>query len=252
MCTDQLLLDLAQRSRIVGLSPFARDAARSSTAMNVGDIPILSGTAEEVMLIRPSLVLSGRFFRQTTREFIRASSIPLVELDFVRSLAQAREQILQIGQLVGGEEKARRRVTELDAAIARLRAAGASQRLRILPLARRGWSPGPDSLVSDILATAGLANAAADAGIRSGGFLSLEAIVKLRPDAILVSNASDLAEDQGRAMLLHPAIQALFPPERRIILPEALTVCGGPLLIDAMDRLAARIAGLAPRLASRP
>ncbi len=44
MCTDQLLLDLAQRSRIVGLSPFARDAARTSTAMSDGDIPILSGT----------------------------------------------------------------------------------------------------------------------------------------------------------------------------------------------------------------
>jgi iron complex transport system substrate-binding protein len=249
MCTDQLLLDLADRSRIVGLSPFARDAVRAWPEMPLGDIPILSGTAEEVMLLRPSLVLAGRFAKRMTRDFIQARGIPLIELDFVRSLAQVRAQIAQVGALVGGEDKARARIAELDAAIARLRAAGTRHGLRILPLARRGWASGPDSLVSDILTTAGLGNAAADAGLRAGGFLSLEAVVKLRPDAVLVARADDRAEDQGRAMLLHPAIQSLFPPERRIVLPESLTVCGGPMLIAAMDQLAAQLERLTPRLA---
>ena len=45
-------------------------------------------------------------------------------------------------------------------------------------------------------------------------------------------------------MLLHPAIQGLFPPERRIILSEQLTVCGGPRLVEAMRLLAEQIARL--------
>jgi iron complex transport system substrate-binding protein len=72
----------------------------------------------------------------------------------------------------------------------------------------------------------------------------------LKPDAILVARADGAAEDQGQAMLLHPAIQSLFPPERRIVIPEALTICGGPMLADAMDRLAAQIAKLRPRNAA--
>jgi iron complex transport system substrate-binding protein len=72
-------------------------------------------------------------------------------------------------------------------------------------------------------------------------------VIKLRPDVILVSREDGLAEDQGRAILLHPAIRAMFPPERRLILPERLTVCGGPMLAEAMRRLARHIATLTPR-----
>lgn len=80
--------------------------------------------------------------------------------------------------------------------------------------------------------------------------MSLEEIVKLRPDAILVGRDDDRAEDQGRAMLLHPAIAALFPPERRILMSESLTVCGGPMLVEAIDGLAAQLSALGPRRAA--
>ena len=117
----------------------------------------------------------------------------------------------------------------------------------MLPLSRRGWVSGRETLISDLLAQAGLVNAADDLGLRAGGFLTLEAIVKLRPDAILISSDGSAAEDQGSAMLLHPAIRELFPPERRIILSEQLTVCGGPRLVEAMHSLAGQILRLSPR-----
>ncbi len=204
------------------------------------------------MLIRPSLVLSGRFFRQTTREFIRASSIPLVELDFVRSLAQAREQICRSASSLAARRKPAVRVAELDAAIARLRAAGASQRLRILPLARRGWSPGPDSLVSDILATAAspmpqpTPASAAAASCRSKPSSSCGPMRSSCRTPVIWPRIR-----VARCCCIRP-FRRCFPRNAASSLPEALTVCGGPLLIDAMDRLAARIEGLAPRLASRP
>lgn len=80
--------------------------------------------------------------------------------------------------------------------------------------------------------------------------MSLEEIVQLRPDAILVGRDDDRAEDQGRAMLLHPAIAALFPPERRILMSESLTVCGGPMLVEAIDNLARQLSALGPRRAA--
>ncbi len=249
MCTDQLLVDLAKPEQIVGLSPFARDAARSWIAAKAADFPVLSGTAEEILVLKPDLVVAGTFTRRETREFIRARRMRLEEFGVVRSVAESKAQILRMAALVGAEERGRQRAGELDAAMDRLRIAARGQPLRVLPLARRGWVSGQDSVLTDLLATAGLINAAGEAGRRSGGFMSLEEIVRLRPDAILVGREDDRAEDQGRAMLLHPAIVALFPPERRILMPESLTVCGGPMLVEAIDNLAAQLSALGPRRA---
>ncbi len=44
--------------------------------------------------------------------------------------------------------------------------------------------------------------------------------------------------DQGSLYLMHPAMEALFPPERRIALPTRYTMCGGPALVAAFDYLA--------------
>ncbi len=241
MCTDQLLLDLADRSQIAGLSPFARDAARSWAAEKANGLPILSGTAEEIMKLRPTGVLAGSFTKRATRDFIREHGIPIEEFEPVRTIEQSKRQITRVAAMVGAEAAGVRRIASLDAALEGLRKTAAQHPLRVLPLSRRGWVSGRDSLVSDLLSKAGLINAAGEAGVRSGGFMTLEAVVKLRPDVLLISRSDDKAEDQGRAMLLHPVLAALFPPERRIFIPEALTVCGGPMLVEAMLRLAGEL-----------
>lgn len=249
MCTDQLLVDLARPDQIVGLSPFAHDGLRSWAASRARAFPALSGTAEEIIVLKPDLVLAGRFTRRATRAFIRARGIAMEEFDVVRTVADARRQILRVASILGAEAAGAERAAALDAAMVRLRAVAKGQPLRILPLARRGWVSGQDSVITDLLRTAGLVNVAGEAGIRSGGFLTVEEIVMLRPDAILISRDAERAEDQGQAMLVHPAIAERYPAERRIILPEALTVCGGPMLVEAIDRLAAQIALLTPRRA---
>ena len=96
--------------------------------------------------------------------------------------------------------------------------------------------------MTSLLETVGLRAAAAGAGVDFGRLMSLEAIVMMQPDLLLVSRADNVAEDQGSAMLLHPAIAARYPRDRLIVLPESLTVCGGPMLVEALDRLAEQIA----------
>jgi iron complex transport system substrate-binding protein len=86
-----------------------------------------------------------------------------------------------------------------------------------------------------------LLNPAGELGVAFGGFASLEAIISLKPDFILVSEAGDRAEDDGRAFLLHPALERFYPPEKRIVIPERLTVCGGVMLAEALDVLTAEL-----------
>jgi iron complex transport system substrate-binding protein len=247
MCTDQLLLDLAKPSQIVGLSPFARDKNLSWFAAKAEGLPLLSGTAEEIMTIKPDLIVADRYTKRATREFIRARGAPLEEFDTVLTLAESRRQILRFGDITGAKQGAAERVAELDAAVAALKAVSLQSGLSILPLSRRGWVTGGRSLVGEILKEAGLRNAADDLGFSNGGFASLETIIALKPDALLISADHHVAEDQGLAMLLHPAIAKAFPPERRIVLPDKLTICGGPMLTEAMKLLTEQLSRMKPR-----
>ena len=65
--------------------------------------------------------------------------------------------------------------------------------------------------------------------------------MKLRPDFIVVSQAGGTARDDGQAFLLHPALERFYPPQKRIVIPERMTECGGVLLADALDALTAEV-----------
>ncbi|MGX9430784.1 MULTISPECIES: ABC transporter substrate-binding protein [Bradyrhizobium] len=237
VCSDQLLLSLADPQQILGLSRYSREAWQSFAADQARRFPILSGGAEDVLVLKPDIVVASLFDKRATRELLKANGLHLVEFSVPRTLDEVKDQIREMGEIVQHPDRAKVAIARLDAAIARARQAATGKHYRVLPLARRGWVSGSDSLVSSLLTEADLLNPAGDLGVAAGGYASLEAIVQLRPDFILVSEAGDRAEDNGRAFLLHPALEHFYPPEKRIVLPERLTVCGGVMLADALDVL---------------
>lgn len=241
LCTDQLLVTLADPAQILGLSPYSRDRARSWDAEKAAQFPKLSGEAEDVLVLEPDVVVAGRFTKRATRELLKEKGLRVVEFDAARSLDDVKKQIRQMGDLVQHPDRAAAEIKRLDDAIAHAREVVARKPYRVLALSRRGWVSGGDSLISSLLAATGLSNAAVDLGFKLGGFASLETIVSLRPDFLLVSNDGDFAEDLGSAFLLHPALERFYPASKRLVIPEKLTVCGGPLLSEALDRLSSEL-----------
>ncbi len=241
VCNDQLLLTLADPEQILGLSRYARDGWQSWAADEARHYPILSGGAEDVLVLKPDIVLASRFDKRSTRELLKAKGLHVAEFTVPRTLPEVKDQIREMGEVVQHPDRAKAEIARLDAAIARAREAVTGKHYRVLPLSRRGFVSGRDSLVSSLLTETGLLNPAGDLGIAFGGFTSLEAIVGLRPDFLLVSETGDRAEDNGGAFLLHPALQHFYPPDKRIVIPERLTVCGGVMLAEALDMLTAEL-----------
>jgi iron complex transport system substrate-binding protein len=240
VCTDQLVLMLADPHQILGLSRFSRDGWQSQ-AGDLSRYPVLSGGAEDVLLIKPDIVVASAFDKRSTRELLKAKGLRLAELAVPRTLDEARQQIREAGDITGHPDRAAAEIARLDAALARARRAVSERHYRVLPLSRRGWVAGSDSFVGSLLSEIGLRSAAGDLGFSFGGFASLEAIVNLRPDFIVVSQAGDYARDDGQAFLLHPALERFYPPEKRIVIPERMTECGGVMLADALDALTAEL-----------
>lgn len=240
LCTDQLLVALAPPARILGLSPYAYDTWRALAPDGARRFRTLSGTAEEVLVLRPDLVLLGSFNKRATTEAMRRIGFRVEEFDVPRTIPEAKEQITRAGALLGDPEKAARLNARIDAGLSRAQRAAARHRLRILPLQRRGWVSGPATLVGALVASVGLDNVAAELGFGPGlgGVIGLEAIVALKPDALLVEGERGPAADQGQAMLDHPALARTVSGMRIIRLPEGVATCGGPGLADALEHIA--------------
>ncbi|MDO8397030.1 MAG: ABC transporter substrate-binding protein [Bradyrhizobium sp.] len=234
VCTDQVLLTLADPEQILGLSRFSRDAWVTG---DVRRFPTLSGSAEDVLVLKPDVVVASVFDKRATRELLKANGLRLAELSVPRNLMEVKDQLRQLGDIAGHPDRAAQQIAKLDAALARARRAVADKHYRVLPLSRRGWVAGSDSFVGSLLAETGLFNTAGELGFNFGGFASLEAIVSQKPDLLLVSQAGDFARDDGQAFLLHPALERFYPAAKRIVIPERLTECGGVMLAEALDVL---------------
>ncbi len=233
VCTDQLLVSLADPAQILGLSPYGRDAWQALATEEARKFRVLSGGAEDVLMLKPDVVLASLFDKRSTRELLKAQGFRVAEFTVPLTIDEVRAQIRQAGETTGHPDRAEAAIGRLDGALARARQAVVKP-YRVLPLSRRGWV---DGLLGSVLAEIGLKNAAAELGLGSGGFASLESVIKLRPDFVLVSEAGEHAEDEGGAYLLHPALERFYPLEKRMVVPERFTVCGGAMLADGLNVL---------------
>src|ERR1700688_2966562 len=92
VCTDQLLLPLADPAQILGLSRYSHDARQSWAAGEALRYPSLSGAAEEVLVLKPDIVLASLFDRRSPRELLKAQGLRRAEFSVPRNLDEVRAQ----------------------------------------------------------------------------------------------------------------------------------------------------------------
>lgn len=73
LCTNQLLLELADPQSIASVTSLARDCSISAQCNTAATVPINYGTAEELLAARPDLVLAGST-RRARRSALPAGS----------------------------------------------------------------------------------------------------------------------------------------------------------------------------------
>lgn len=239
-CADQLLLALADPSQIAALTRYAEDPAMSAYREQARALRKIDGAAEEVLKLKPDLVLAGTFTRRATRERLADFGIRVETFKPARNLDDVRDLIVRVADAIGQPERGRQRIAELDAALEAGRSDASG--LTALNLQRRGFVAGAGTLLDDLLHRLGVTNAAEQLGISQVGRTTLEHVVKLDPDVLIVSDGIDRAEDQGAALLLHPALASAMPDARRLVLPSRYIVCGGPQNAEALRILRSEFA----------
>ncbi|KQT32094.1 iron ABC transporter [Sphingomonas sp. Leaf412] len=236
LCADQYLLALADRGQIAALTQFARDPAMSAAAAEARGVTLTRGGAEDVLALRPDLIIATSGRRQATMAQLRGRRIATLDLDPANSYADIVRQTRAVAAAIGHPARGEALVTAMDAALARIARDAGRGRVAAY-YQRRGFLTGQGTLVDDLMRRVGLRNLATTLGKPALARIGLEELALARPDYLIVEAATDRVADQGVEMLHHPVL-ARIP---RLRLPEAWTVCGGPAYVRAAMSLARQV-----------
>lgn len=244
LCTDQLVLLLVERERIAALSQLAADPAYSFFALEAAGIPGNRGQAEEVLAFAPDLILTSEFSATLAANLLERLGHPVVRLGFANSIEQVYAQMRQVAALTASAAVAEQLIatlqTELTTRSAALRPL--LQGKSAVFYASNGYSYGANTLQHDFLASVGLRNIAAEAGLSGPALLPLETLLVAAPDYLLTDPRAALDSQLAHALLQHPALRALDGRTRVLEIPDHWFQCAGPQLAEAWRDLARQLA----------
>lgn len=235
LCSDLLLLQLAPRSRIVSVSHLAHEGAQVLFPGRDAGIAINHGAAEDIVNLKPDLILVGDTSTPMTRALARRVGARVVEVRSASSLAEARQILLRLGDDIAEPAQAAVLVARFDATLAGLAAQAPRRRPRVIAWSGGAFVPGRGSLIDDIIAKAGADNIAARPG-GAGTAFDVEALVAADPDALLYGAERSGPPSMHSAESQHRLVRRLYG-RRSIAYNDVATTCGLPQSADAARNL---------------
>ncbi len=118
LCADELVLRLADRDQVLAVTYLARDSRGSTVATEAVGLPVTRGLTEEVVALKPDLVIAGAFTTRTTVGMLKRVGAPVLELGVPADLDGVRAQIRQVAAALGHPERGEAMVAALDARLA--------------------------------------------------------------------------------------------------------------------------------------
>ncbi len=234
LCTDQLAMLIAAPGQLVSVSDVARDPVASAMAAEAEAFPVNHGSAEEIFLLEPDLVLGGEYDDAATRAALERLGLAVETFPVETGFADIRANMTRMGALLGREARAAELVAAMDAALAAAPPAGPAPRAALFYA--NAYTSGAGTLADAILTAAGFRNVAAERGVTGLARLPLELLVLEAPD--LVVTGQDYATPaRAQEVLRHPAARAVGGA--RATVADNLWVCGTPLAARAVETLRA-------------
>ncbi|NBB24968.1 ABC transporter substrate-binding protein [Porphyrobacter sp. SLTP] len=226
-CLDAILVEIAGPSQVLALSHYSRDPGGSSIPVSVAQrYGVTGGTAEEVIALKPDLVLASIFLPQPTRSALERAGLTVATFGSPATVAESVAQVREVAALAG-------RAGQGEALAARIAAPppqiGA-------PIDALLWQEGEivageQTLIAELLRQEGFTSHAAARGLGQADRVSLERVLSDPPRVLLIAG-----DAPGQR---HPLLDG--PNERMLIADfnPSLIYCGGPTIPKARERLRA-------------
>lgn len=239
-CSDAVLAEVAGPGQLAAISHYSHDPRTTSMDMaKARRFAATSGTVEEILPLRPDLVVSGTYMSPATLSALRRLGIRVELLPIAATVEESEAQVRRLAGLAGHPERGEAMVAAIRQALARAQPKSAGQGTPVAPVSAVVWQsggivPGEQTLIADLMRRTGFTSLSAARGLGQADVLPLEYMVADPPELIL--SAGDVHGEEDR-MLAHPAL-AHLAGVRHERLDASLLYCGGPTIIRAARRLA--------------
>lgn len=213
---DEIVLALVPSERLVAVGAVSKDATFSNIADLVLDKPEVSRDPETIIAQEPDIVVTSPWYPIEGIEALRSAGILVVQTALDLDLYSQINNILLIGYILGEEERA---ITFAEEVEARFQAvldvtAEKTERSSVISLTQYGdslWTAGSGSTQGSLIVAAGGVNGAAEAGIEGNQTISLESVIAMAPDVIIIPQPAAYGAEEFRQSLFDNAALAEVP-----------------------------------------
>ena len=231
LCTDQLLMMLADPEQIISLSKIVDDPYVSLLAKKSKNFKKNSGDAEQIFMESPDLVVAGVYTEKATVQMLKSLGVRVEIFSIEQNFEDILKNIRKMGDLVGHSDRAKIMIDDFNQRLAELQS-GINLRPRAALYSANGYTTGAETMAGRILSAAGFKNITEEIGLSYGGVLPLETLVIMQPD-IVVSGEAYPGHSRAEEILQHPALS----PLKTVTQTDAKWVCGTPAVLDAIAEL---------------
>lgn len=237
-CADQYVLALADHDQIAAVS---RNAERDDSYFRdrAHGLRRTRGTLEEVLALRPDLVVRNWGGPTNATEVYGRFGIPVLQVGDVATFAAARAELLRAADRLGQHQRGQILAADLDARLARLRAAAPPAPPPVMYLSAGGAVAGRGVLMDSVIAAAGGRNVWTG---QSWTVLPLEQMIDT-PPALIALAFFDSGRERMNAWSpsRSPVLRRALAQARTVDLAPASVSCEAWYAIDAAERIAAAL-----------
>jgi iron complex transport system substrate-binding protein len=236
-CADQFVLALADRDQIAALSrgSLRDDSYFRERARNLRQT---RGTLEEVLALRPDLVVRNWGGPWDAQQVYARFSVPVLQVGDTPDFTSARADLIDAAQVLGHPERGEALARDLDVRLARLAVSGTA-RPPVVYLSAAGAIAGAGTMMDAVITAAGGRNLRTEA---SWEVLPLERLVET-PPALIALGFFGSGREQVNAWSPshHPAFRRAIANARSVRLAPATISCEAWYAIDAAEQIAAAL-----------
>ena len=213
---DEIALALVPKERLVGVGSSTKSVTYSNVASLVQDTFEITRDPETIVTLSPDVVVTSPFFSVEGIDALSRLGIPVVQTDLHQGPEAGIDNILLMGYIFGEEGRAVEFAKEVEDRYESLVSVteAAQPKPRVLALTQYSdtiWTAGSGSTEGGVIAAAGGINAAEEAGIESNQTTTLEGVIAMSPDIIVIAQPVEFGAAEFRQSLLDNQALAEVP-----------------------------------------
>ncbi|MSQ31889.1 MAG: ABC transporter substrate-binding protein [Dehalococcoidia bacterium] len=198
---DEVTYALVPAQRVVAVGEFTKKDEYSNVAKMSKDLPVVTRDPERITSFNPDIVIVSAYSKPELVASLNNVGILVVQTELNNHFDGRVNDILLMGYIYGEEQRALAfavEVTNRSKELSEFVKGKTGVKPRVISLVSfsdKIYTAGKDSTEGEIIEMAGAVNLASEAGLEHNPIISLESVIAMSPDVILVTEPEPSASE---------------------------------------------------------